>query len=171
MHESATKTQFDDPSSSIYMSLVDFMIDELLNYNEAQEVDTQADPSNVYGLPNLSFPVNRAIGHLKILESKSMLDDMKFILNEDDCREIYEGGPSITAGSVNNPIELDNESMGTLDTNAIRYSVAGLERPQNLEDDSSISLDIDSFLAIPDSLAVAKWGIKVSEISVIYYQT
>ena len=48
MHESATKTQFDDPSSSIYMSLVDFMIDELLNYHEAQEVDTQADPSNVY---------------------------------------------------------------------------------------------------------------------------
>ena len=115
--------------------------------------------------------MNRAIVHLKILESKSMLDDMKFILNEDDCREIYEGGPSITAGSVNNPIELDNESMGTLDTNAIRYSVAGLERPQNLEYDSSISLDINSFLAIPDSLAVAKWAIKVSGISVIYYQT
>ena len=151
------------------MSLVDFMIDELLNHNEAQEVDTQPDPSNVYGLPNLSFPVNCAIGHFKILESKSMLDDMKFILNEDDCLEIYEGGLSITAGSVNIPIELDNESMGTLDTNAIRYSVADLERPQNVEDDSSISLDIDSFLAIPDSLAVAKWGIKVSEISVIYY--
>ena len=171
MHESATKTQFDDPSSSIYVSLVDFMIDELLNHYEAQEVDTQSDPSNVYGLPNLSFPVDGAIVHLKILESKSMLDDMKFILNEDDCREIYEGGLSITAGSVNNPIELDNQSMGTLDTNAMRYSVAGLERPQNQEEDSSISLDIDSFLAIPDSLAVAKWGIKVSEISVIYYQT
>ena len=95
------------------MSLVDFMIDELCNHNEAQEVDTQADPSNVYGLPNLSFPMNRAIGHLKILESKSMLDDMKFILNEDDCLEICKGGPSITSGSVNNPIELDNESMGT----------------------------------------------------------
>ena len=117
MHESATKTQFGDPSSSIYMSLVDFMIDELLNHNEAQEVDTQSDPSNVYGLPNLSFPVNHAIGHLKILESKSMLDDMKFILNEDHCLEIYEGGPSITAGSVNNPIELDHEPMGTLNTN------------------------------------------------------
>ena len=149
------------------MSLVDFVIDELLNHNEAQEVDTQANPSDVYGLSNLSFPVNRALGHLHILESKSMLADSKFTLNEHDCREIYEGGPSITAGSVNHPIELDNESTGTLDTNAIQYSVAGLERPQNLEDDTSISLDIDSFLAIPDSLAVAKWGIKVSQISVI----
>ena len=255
---------FPTPASSIQMALVDFLIAELLNHNQPEEI-IPVSSIDKKGVTDLIFPVERALGHLNILEAESMLtpdlltSDM--LISEVDCLEMFEGcnpknngnelasnyssaecsseeppfqksssrstsspkascsrrsstcsgfseassykspsssykspssssqhasssfrrvsassqsasgsswhassssrGTSSSALHVSCSSDRPSSSSSSTELVSATYSIKGLESPQNMENQTNISLDIDSFLAIPESLAVAKSGVKV----------
>ena len=63
---------FPTPASYIQIALVDFVIAELLNHNQPEEI-IPISSINKKGVTDLIFPIEWALGHINILEAESML--------------------------------------------------------------------------------------------------
>ena len=155
--------------------VVDFLIKQIFGtgsycHHEIQDGDSEDDRISL----NRDFQkliLAPRSQMMRIFRSHQILSEPKEISVE-RLKRIYEGVFEVTedseTGTQKNPINIDGSDSSsnelTTKSNSIEpiYSVQKLSKLHKKEiENSLVSLDIDSFLAIPSSLGFAKLGIKV----------
>ena len=153
-----------EPDGNI--SIVDFLINQLLNLSPCCTTEADALPG-AKSFADLCFTTQKIIGKYNILSSTKLLDPAIVDISQSDLQLLYEG-----YNSCSRPVSSESHFshlQSSSSTSPIQpqppvptYSLSVLESPNtNVANTSTSILDIDSFLGIPTSLAVAKRGINV----------
>lgn len=129
-----------------------------------EEADSQ-------GLSDLTMVVQDTLMGLNLLENSGVMNPKNIPkIDSESVRRLFEGGISnasySASGRQDNPIVIadsDSEASTPRNDHPITYSAfASSNRDTTLLEKSLVTLDIDSFLALPRTLAFAKAGLKVS---------